>query len=89
MKFDTYTAKIPTWALCYLINGDEIVSGTDEQNREDTALIENWLRVNGFDGYTIFSPINDESYFSASPEFGLPCDVIECEIHIPDENENL
>ena len=77
MKFNTTTVKLPTWALCYLINGD------DELSFEDTQLIENWIKKNSFDKYTIFSPINDDEYFTGYPEFGLACNVVDCNILTP------
>jgi hypothetical protein len=68
----TFSCKIPSWALSYLINNDS--SGL-EPNEID--LIHAWEM--SWDGPIWISP-STNTYFSNTPEFGLPCDVVECEI---------
>lgn len=69
------TEPIPTWALCYLINGDS-TSLTDEE----VAMIDKWYADNKVQ--TISTASEDEGncypYFSPSPCFGLPSEVIDC-----------
>ncbi len=71
------TEKLPTWSLCYLINGD--TSGLTE---DEVHMIDRWIsdwRV------LIVSPLTDEEgnaqpYFSHNPLFGLPTEVEDCDI---------
>lgn len=73
--FETYKCKIPAWALSYLINGDE-----SDLTEADLKLVRDW-EVHW--GCPISISVIDESpYFSSSPEFGLPCDVEDCEVLI-------
>lgn len=75
--------KIPTWSLCYLINGD--ASGlTDEEIR----MIDTWL--NDWE-VQIVSPVTDgegyaQPYFSHCPLFGLPTEVEDCDILFTNDN---
>lgn len=73
------TEKIPTWALCYLINGD--ASGLTD---EDIAIADKWCEVNNVT--VVCAPDASEgecsSYFSHCPAFGLPSDVIDCQVMI-------
>lgn len=72
MKFETYSCRIPTWALNYLVNAE-----TEGLTDEDLALVRAWERK--WDGPISIST-SDDPYFSNSPEFGLPCDVEDCEV---------
>ena len=72
MKFETYRCKIPTWALCYLANGD--AEGLTE---EDLRLVREWECH--WDAPISISTSGD-SYFSNCPAFGPPCDVEDCEV---------
>ena len=69
---DRSTEHVPSWALCYLVNGDP-TGLEDEEIRE----IENWLKRTGF---TNVCPPNDEeeSYFAHYPAFGKAADVYDC-----------
>lgn len=77
------TEKIPTWSLCYLVNGD--ASGlTDEEIR----MIDTWL--NDWE-VQIVSPVADgegnaQPYFSHRPLFGLPTEVEDCDILFTNDN---
>lgn len=71
------TEKIPTWALCYLINSDP--SGLDN---EEIELIDKWCDENHI---SVVSTAEDEQgesepYFTHYPAFGLPTDVIDCNV---------
>ena len=71
------TEKIPTWSLCYLINGDATAL-TDEEIRMVDEWVSQWQ-------VEIVSPLMDEDgnthpYFSHYPLFGLPPEVEECDI---------
>ncbi|WP_279135374.1 DUF6926 domain-containing protein [Parabacteroides johnsonii] len=77
------TEKIPTWSLCYLVNGD--ASGlTDKEIR----MIDTWL--NDWE-VQIVSPVADgernaQPYFSHRPLFGLPTEVEDCDILFTNDN---
>lgn len=65
------TEKIPTWSLCYLVNGD--ASGLTE---EELQTIDRWYKDMGVQ---VISPVMDDEcnlqpYFSHYPTFGLPTD---------------
>ncbi len=87
-KFTRTTARIPSWSLNYLINGDD--SGMTD---EDIDIVENWFLENGYNGYTIISPHESadgafEEYFTSMPEFGLPCNAVDCTILQPVKSES-
>ena len=77
MKFTA--EEIPTWALCYLINGD--ASGLTD---EDVAIVDKWCEVNNVT--TVCAPDIQEGecspYFTHCPAFGLPSDVVDCQVMI-------
>lgn len=75
-----YTVKMPSYALSYLVNGD-----SSALNEEDIAIIDRWYnklqaRADLFQCVVIIAPGDEEPYFTATPEFGLPCDVVDCTI---------
>lgn len=69
------TEPIPTWALCYLINGDS--TGLTES---DIALIDTWYADNKVQIITTASENkgNTHPYFSYFPAFGLASEVVDC-----------
>ena len=82
-RLNRTTEKIPTWSLCYLINGDTTAL-TDEEIR----MVDEWVRRWQVE---IVSPLMDEDgsthpYFSHYPLFGLPTEVEECEILYKNDN---
>ena len=77
------TEKIPTWSLCYLINGDATALTDDE-----IRMVDEWGSQWQVE---IVSPLMDEDgsthpYFSHFPLFGLPTDVEDCEILFNNDN---
>lgn len=69
--------KIPTLSLCYLVNGD--ASGLTE---EELQTIDRWYKDMGVQ---VVSPVMDsecnlQPYFSPCPAFGLPTEVVDCDI---------
>ena len=76
------TVKMPTYALCYLINADPSGLEPKEVKLINTSMrfYENIAKM--YNGNIVYSPVNDEPYFTWNPEFGLACDVIDCEIVI-------
>lgn len=77
MEMEKTTEKIPTWSLCYLINGDP--SGLTDGEIQD---IDRWCNNLGVQ---IVSPVEDadgnmQPYFSRYPAFGLPAEVVDCDI---------
>ena len=78
MKFETYSCRIPTWALNYLVNAD-----AEGLTDEDFALVCAWERKwNG----PISISASGNPYFSNNPAFGLPCDVEDCEVLVRRED---
>ena len=73
---DKIIEKIPTWAICYLVNGD--ASGLTD---EDIAMVDKYCERNRV---SVVCPINDsveeemQPYFTPFPAFGLASDVIDC-----------
>lgn len=76
MKLIT-TEKIPTWALCYLIN-DDPTGLTDE----DKELADDYCKRLGTNGAPVFDP-KGEPYFSSYPAFGLATEVEDTDIYEP------
>lgn len=70
--------RIPSWALCYIVNGDP-----EGLTNEDLAQVQGFYDSYRKAGYQIeiISPHeDDEGYFSRYPAFGLPGDVIDCDV---------
>ena len=67
--------KIPSYALCYLINNDS--SGLDI---DDIKIIDDYMEQFYNDGFVIIAPCDDDFYFTWSPAFGLACNVLDCTI---------
>lgn len=69
--------RIPTWALCYLVNADS--SGLEP---EDKKLVDEWVERTRDGGCVdVCCPAEgEEPYFCAHPAFGLACDVEECDV---------
>ena len=83
MEMNTSIEKIPTWSLCYLINGDATGLTEDEINMID-QWTSDWQ-------VQIVSPFTDEEgnahpYFSHYPLFGLPSEVEDCDILYLNDN---
>lgn len=64
------TEKIPTWALCALINDDW--SGL---NDADVDTIIEWINTNRL---VVMCPADCNEYYTSVPAFGLPCMVMDC-----------
>ncbi len=62
---------VPTWALCYLVNGD-----IDYLEPGEQEMIDEWMERNHI--LNVAAPDDEESYFSYYPPFGLGCDVQDC-----------
>lgn len=74
--------RIPNWALCYIEYGDK-TGLTDEDIKNVDAFYESY-RKGGMEIQGIY-PVKDdhnnfEAYFSHCPAFGLPCDVVDCDV---------
>lgn len=79
-------ARIPDYALSYLINGDD-----SRLSPEDKKIIDQWkltyeTMAKEANGYFELSQENPEenvdSYFTWNPEFGLACNVYDYHILI-------
>ena len=83
MKSDTYKEDIPSYALCYLINGDS--SGLEQS---DIDIIDRFMNsyyeiAEQKNGHVVVDiPDDEESFFAPYPAFGLPCDAYSCNIVI-------
>lgn len=72
-KITSFIEKIPTWAICAIVNAD--YSGLED---EDIEILEKWLDTCGYDH--ICCPNEDaEPYFTPCPAFGLACEVYDVE----------
>lgn len=78
MKTETYSCKMPTWALNYLVNAE-----TEGLTEEDLALVRAW--EDKWDGPVSIS-LSGDPYFSNCPAFGPPCDVVDCEVLVRKED---
>jgi len=65
--------KIPTWALCYLVNIDD--SALDA---EDKKIVDDWVERMRDGGTITVDSVSDEAYFCRMPAFGLACNVEDC-----------
>jgi hypothetical protein len=74
--------KIPSYALSYLVNAD--ASGLDDKDiaATDNYMLQYYKEAVKAGGHVIFSPSDQEPYFAHSPEYGLPCDVVDCTVLI-------
>lgn len=68
---------IPTWALCYLVNGDP--TGL---SKTDKADVDRWLSANNVE---LVSPTQGQEgeckpYFTRCPAFGLPTEAVDCDV---------
>lgn len=77
MDYQKTIEAVPTWALCYIINGDAEGITIDE-----AAEIDRWLTDLKID---VVSPITDAEgnwspYFKAYPIFGKGAEVVDCNI---------
>lgn len=64
------TEKIPDWAICALINDD-----WDGLTDEDIDTISEWQSRSRL---IVISPTDYNEYFTSTPAFGKPCNVIDC-----------
>lgn len=69
--------NVPTWALCYIVNGD-----TDAITDQEQQEIDQWLHDNRVE---IISPIENEDcewdvHFTWCPAFGSATDCVDCNV---------
>lgn len=69
--------RIPTWALCYLINSDP--SGLTDEKIE---MVDKWYAENNVMDICTATEQEGECYpyFSHCPAFGLPAEVVDCHV---------
>ena len=70
-KFEKY--DIPTWALCYLINGDR--TGLEDG---EIAMINEWTNRAGVAWVCPPEEEDGPEFFDPRPEFGPACAVLPC-----------
>lgn len=75
---DHFVMGIPSYSICYLINGDS--SGLSD---EDIKNIDDWVDGMRKEGKCMdISPISGrDEYFDDTPPFGLPCSSMDCWIN--------
>lgn len=78
-----FEEKVPTWALCYLVNNDW--SGIEEEDKElvDKFWDKYQRKADMFNCVvTLNFPdnIDEDKYFSPTPSFGGACDVVDCAV---------
>jgi len=79
-----YKLPIPSWAMCYLINGD-----ADSLSLDEKWMVDGWYQ-SLFDTLEpgeeiILSPVNGREYFLWFPEFGQASMVQDCWVKIVKE----
>lgn len=68
--------RIPSWALCYLVNNDPEGLTDDEITR-----VNDWCATNHIVEVAPPTYPNCDAYFTAYPEFGdWPCEVYDCDV---------
>ena len=73
-----FSARIPTWAICYLVNAD--ASGLDA---EDKKTVDEWVeRTRNGGRIDVCPPPDAEPYFAPYPAFGPACDVEDCDVMV-------
>lgn len=68
---------LPSWSLCYLVNGDHGNLEDEEIEMIDAFAAD--LIAQGYSGMIYEFP--GESHFNHHPEFGLPCDCYDVHIY--------
>lgn len=81
---DMSAEVIPSWALCYLVNGD--ASGLTD---EEIETIKAWIERTGFVDLEVLHYESGDVYthFSHHPAFGLPTEVTDCIVRFNNDNE--
>ena len=70
------TVSLPTYAIVYLEYGDH--SGLEA---DDITAIDNWREEQAKQCKgQLHLDYSEDHYFSTNPEFGLPCDCVDCTI---------
>jgi len=85
MTADWGVVSMPEWAVCYLEYGD-----TGDLSEEDLRLADEWrdridkqaVEAYGETAIVSFSYGNNDGYFTSSPEFGLPCNCVDCRLTV-------
>lgn len=68
--------RIPTYALCYLVNGDATAL-TDEERQEIDDMLHR-RQINNIIPFAEGDEVSNEPYFSSVPFWGLPTEVEDC-----------
>lgn len=69
--------KLPTWALCYIVNNDS--SGISDEDQEQ---VDEWIKETFPDHIgLIFDQSEEGEFFTHSPPFGLACNCIQADVY--------
>lgn len=74
--YDQQDEMIPTYALSYLVNGDD--SGLEPEDKKIIdSFMEPWYEeAEDRGGSVVISPSEEEPHFTWNPAFGLACEVV-------------
>ena len=76
-----YIEKVPDYALPFLINGDDSNLSIEDISRFEVWYAKIQRQADRYQCLITISPVEScEAYFSPSPCFGLPCDVVDCTV---------
>lgn len=70
--------KIPTYILPLIFNGDNTGLNDEDMKNFITFTDSMQMIADGLDCFYDIAQTGDEEYFTNSPEFGLPCNVVDC-----------
>lgn len=81
---DMSLEKIPSWALCYLVNGD-----TAGLSNEDITIVNDWMKKTKFIDLEVLKYESGDTYtyFTHYPAFGKATDVTDCIIKFQNDGE--
>ena len=79
---ETHEEYVPTWAVCYIVNGD----GNDDFSDEDQDLVDTWMTeheqaATALGAHVVYDCTGETEDFTWRPAFGLACNVELVRVH--------
>ena len=79
---ETYEEYVPTWALCYIVNGD----GNDDFSDEDQEQVDVWMTEHeqaaaALGAHVVYEFTGETDEFTRRPAFGLACSTELVRVH--------